>query len=330
MNSFRRTQALRAPRTVVPLAARSQTRYFHPTRPTRLINEALDASTNLIHGIHNSTGLPWVASIPLTALLVRTGIALPLQIFTRTNARREADISPLILATQRLYHTRGKANGWTKDRVQNVVNQRASLLRSKWKIIPGYQLVNFVQIPVWISIMESLRGMCGSKNGIMPWILSWIEPEKDVTAHLESLHLTPEPSLANEGSLWFPDLLAGDPTSVLPCLLTASILLNIRTGWNMKTFGEISDLPDLQMYQQTVFRGLRVFVQLLALNVGLSGVAYEMPVALMIYWITSTNVATLQTWFLNKYLFKSEPPPLYTPRYVGYKGTGDPFKLKLR
>lgn len=179
--------------------------------------------------------------------------------------------------------------------------------------------------------MESLRGMCGNTNGLVPWLLSLIEPAKDTAGEaVQSLHLTVEPSLANEGALWFPDLLAGDPTGALPVLLTASILLNVNMGWKSASRLEISEMPKLQMYQTIFFSGLRVFIQVLAVNVGFSGWFYEMPTALMIYWITSTNVATLQTWLLEKYMFSRPPIPAYKAQYLKYQNAGDPFRLKLK
>lgn len=202
-------------------------------------------------------------------------------------------------------------------------------LRSKWKVASGYKFANFLQLPVWLSLMESLRGMCGNKNGLVPWLLSLIESSDSPG---DSLHLTVEPTLANEGALWFPDLLAGDPSGVLPALLTLSILLNVRTGWTVTPLVTMADMPKMQMYQATFFRGLRVFIQIMAINVGVSAAFYEMPTALLIYWISSTNIATLQTFLLEKFMFMRPPIPTYKKQYIAYKKPGDldPFKTKLR
>lgn len=334
MNSLRFARATRAPSRTVKLS-HLQTRQFHPTRPTRLVNEVLDASAGLIHGVHSVTGLPWFASIPLTALLVRTAVGLPLQIYTRVNARRERDIAPLIHSWQVYYQNEARKLPPEKQdvalmkKVRNETAAKQNLLRKDWNVASGYKFANLLQLPVWFSLMESLRGMCGNKNGLVPWLLSLVE-SSDTPA--ESLHLTVEPTLANEGALWFPDLLAGDPSGVLPALLTLSILMNVRTGWTVTPLLAMADMPKLQMYQATFFRGLRVFIQIMAINVGASAAFYEMPTALLIYWISSTNVATLQTYLLEKYMFMRPPIPTYQKKYIAYKkpGDGDPFKLKLR
>ncbi|KAJ5760192.1 hypothetical protein N7520_007348 [Penicillium odoratum] len=333
MNSLRiSSRGFRAPRNASLPATLSHVRHFHPTKPApSLINVALDASTGLIHGVHNVTHLPWVASIPLTAVLVRTAIGFPLQFFTRIHARRERDIAPLLLSAQMKFTKEGKKKGESAPEVMKKVHAWTAQTRKQWGVHSWYKFLTFAQLPVWISLMESIRGMCGSTNGLVPWLLSLIEPTQEGAAEaVKSLHLTVEPTLANEGALWFPDLLAGDPTGALPALLTASILLNVNLGWKQTSMLEMSDMPKLQMYQSFLFTGMRVFIQVLAVNVGLSGWYHEMPTALMIYWITSTNVATIQTWFLDKFLFSRPPIPAYKTKHIKLSQAGDPFRLKLR
>ncbi|CAI7614488.1 unnamed protein product [Penicillium glandicola] len=116
--------------------------------------------------------------------------------------------------------------------------------------------------------MESLRGMSGNNSGIIAWVSSFIEPSQDPASAANSLHLTIEPTLANEGALWFPDLLAGDSTGVLPCLLTASIVGNAVIGWKVHPWKEISLLPTQEMYKKLFSHGLRSFVIALACYVG--------------------------------------------------------------
>lgn len=312
----------------------SQTRHFHPTKPARLVNEALDLSAGLIHGIHSVTGLPWAASIPLTALLVRSVVGLPLQIYTRVQARRERDIAPLVTSWRVVYTKKEQRAARDKLEydmrgVSSKTHAMTRHLRKKWKIHTGYRFANLLQLPVWLALMESLRGLCGNRNGLVPWLLSLIEGDQATT---ESLHLTVEPSLAHEGALWFPDLLAGDPTGILPAALTASIILNVRSGWNLTPRHELADLPKLQMLQGVTFRALRLLIQVMAINVGVAGFLYDMPAALMIYWITSTNAATLQNFLLAKYMFMRPPVPSYKEKFVLYKNpkVSDPYRIKLR
>lgn len=306
----------------------SQIRHFHPSKPTHSINDILDVSASFIHGVHSISHLPWVASIPLTALIVRTCVGLPLHVYTKINARREREIAPLVSSWAHLFTKKGKEGGLTKSEVAKSIKERQTSLRRAWKVSSMYRYASLIQIPVWISLMESVRGMCGNKNGLVPWLLSMLSDENGSAEHL---HLAVEPTLATEGALWFPDLLAGDPTGALPVLLSASIILNIRNGWRTTSRKELADMPKLQMLQNGFWSGLRVFMQVLALNVGASTYFYEMPTALMIYWITSTNVATFQTWFMDKYMFAKPPLPTWSRRYTDYKSphSSDPYMQKL-
>lgn len=333
MNSLRSVRDLKAPSRIAT-HIHSQARHFHPTKPAPFINEVLDISAGFIHGVHDVTGLPWAASIPLTALLVRTAVGFPLQIYTRSTARREREIMPL-LNSWRVYWTR-RAQKEAKGKtvfdalmVNRELKGRSNFLRRRWNVNRGYRLVNFLQLPVWLSLMESLRGMCGSNNGLVSRLLSSIEGSETAA---DSLHLTVEPSLASEGALWFPDLLAGDPSGTLPLLLTTSIILNVRNGWNVTPWHELADKPKSQLFLGLFFRGLRVLIQGLAINLGYMAFAHDMPAALMIYWITSTNAATLQTYFLEKYMFVRPPIPPYVQKFVVYNNrkVSDPFKTRMR
>ncbi|KAJ5514768.1 hypothetical protein N7463_004320 [Penicillium fimorum] len=177
--------------------------------------------------------------------------------------------------------------------------------------------------------MESLRGMSGMNSGIIAWLSSFIESQDPASA-AQSLHLTMEPTLANEGALWFPDLLAGDSTGVLPLFLTASILGNVLIGWKVPPWNTIQHLPKTEMYKQLSFTGLRTFVVVLTCYIGFASWTQQMPAALMLYWITSTNVATLQTWILDNKVFSPVKMQRFIEKSIAFEKPGDkdPFQLK--
>lgn len=262
-------------------------------------------------------------------------VAMPLQIYSRIHARRERDLSPLLLSWRKHLQDRimkeHKEKGerllpHVADRLlKKELAQRRKLLLKRWNVSRFYKPAGFLQIPVWLSLMESLRAMCGNDQGLVPYLLSLIER---ISATPENaLHVTVEPSLASEGALWFPDLLAGDPTGVLPAILCLSILLNIRLGWKAPTLKEISDLPDLEFKKQVALRLFRILIQMMAVNVGFASYVYGMPTGLMIYWITSSNVATLQTFLLDKYMFAKPPLKPWLKMHIGVLKPGDVIML---
>ncbi|KAE8350983.1 putative mitochondrial export translocase Oxa2 [Aspergillus coremiiformis] len=296
-----------------------QIRHFHPTRPSPFISEVLDASSAFIQGVHSVSGLPWVISIPLTALIVRTTVAMPLQIYTKIQARKERDLLPLLFSWK-AHHRKEmmekkfglastSASFPEEDTLPllKTMRNRKAILNKRWGIPRFWKPVNLLQLPIWISVMESLRAMSGNDRGLIPYFLSLVEPSTSDGA--TPLHLAVEPSLATEGAFWFPDLLAGDPTGILPAALTVSILLNLHIGWKPKLLRDTAELPKVQLYRSLIVRGVRTIVQLFALNIGVMSFFSEMPTALLLYWISSTNIATFQTFLLDKLMFRRTPLP---------------------
>ncbi|PLB46924.1 mitochondrial export translocase Oxa2 [Aspergillus steynii IBT 23096] len=312
-------------------AFQHQVRHFHPTRPRPFVAEALSISSGFIYSLHAITGLPWVVSLPLTALVVRTTVAMPLQIYTKIQARRERDMIPLVHSWRKYYQddvrTRKLAGqlalpGAAKMEVLKAMKGKQRALHKRWNVARFWKPLNFLQAPIWISIMESIRAMSGSTSGLVPYLLSFMEPSSSAEAGA-ALQRAVEPSLATEGALWFPDLMAGDPTGILPAMLTLSILLNVRTGWKAPALSELSDLPRIELAKKLTVKGLRAFIQVLALNVGLSAYYHGMPAALMVYWITSTNTATLQTYLLEKYMIFNQPLKPWRQMHIAYTLPGE-------
>ncbi|KAL4808506.1 hypothetical protein BDV18DRAFT_100771 [Aspergillus unguis] len=310
------------------MAPRQQVRSFHQTRPAPFINEVIDGASAFVHGVHDVSHLPWAYSLPLTALLVRMGVALPLQIFTKVQARKDSDLAPILMAWRSQYQKEAlaaasadgkKLRSQATREVTTKLKAKHAELRRRWGIVRFWKPANFLQIPVWIAIMESIRAMSGNKNGLVPYLLSLVRPDESGS---NALNLAVEPSLATEGALWFPDLLAGDPTGALPALLSVSILVNVRNGWKGPKLREMADLPRLELAKQLSWFSLRALIQVLALNVGVASYMYQMPTALMVYWITSTNIATAQTFLLQKYMFPTPSLKPWKPVHIGFSEKG--------
>ena len=318
IRSFRR-----AP--IAPSRAFQQTRHFHPTKPTPLIAEVLDVSSSVIHGVHSLTGLPWVCSLPLTAVLVRMTVSMPFQIFTKVQARKEQDIAPLLQSWKLFYQKNPQTLDNTKPTSPQVairqlivnVKNKQKQLKQEFNIRRYWKAANLMQLPIWLAFMDSVRNMCGDNRGFWPFINSILHNWRSPEEIYKTIGPGVEPSLATEGALWFQDLLAPDPTGVLPILLTASIMTNIRTGWKTKSSREISELP-LNEFRPEVFKvALKNVLYGFAIYLGYAA-SHGMPAAFMVYWLGSTNLATLQTFFLDKYLLSGSPLKSWKKIHVGY------------
>ncbi|KAL4900535.1 hypothetical protein BDW74DRAFT_170727 [Aspergillus multicolor] len=304
-------------------------RCFHQTRPAPFINEAVDAASTFVHGVHSISHLPWALSIPLTAVVIRMGVAFPLLVFTKVQARKESEMAPILMAWrqhhQKQIQRSAGANGPMLAREAKAIatkNVKAEYdaLRRRWGVVPYYRPAIFLQLPIWLAVIESIRALSGDKNGLRA--LFGLQESAASTAATGTLPAAVEPSLATEGALWFPDLLAGDPTGMLPALLTLSLLVNIRNGWKVQSLRSCADLPRKEMVKKMSSTLLRSVFQLLALNLGLAAYVHGLPAAVMIYWITSTNVATAQTFLLQKYMFPTPALKTWTQIHIGLSQRG--------
>lgn len=250
---------------------------------------------------------------------------MPLQIYARMHIRREQDLTPVVQSWRMFYEeklrkdiiedrdqTQDRTQGAFWRRVSAATNKKHGELKRRWRVMRGAAVLPFLQFPVWISLMESVRAMCGDKRGLLAYFF------RDQVSEDGLISVFPpvEPTLATEGALWFPDLLAGDPSGVLPLLVTGTILLNVAVGWKSPSMAKISQMPTSQMRQQLAFRAIKLIIQLLAVNIGMSAHAYGMPAGLMIYWITSGNIATLQSLLLDRLIFP-KPMESWKKLYIG-------------
>lgn len=192
-----------------------------------------------------------------------------------------------------------------------AMNKKRVELYKRWGCGMWKNFLGFVQLPVFLSVMEALRRMSGSREGILgmlPGTNAVVNTPGAVDGVLtgdglvvEALRIPVETSLATEGMLWFPDLLAADPHLVLPFALSATILLNVFGG----TRGQDLALPTWQMRMK---RGIG-FVALL-----IGPIMLHVPSALLVYWISSSGLAFIQAMILERVMpIKAPPKPCQDP-----------------
>ncbi|KAG0158832.1 hypothetical protein PDIDSM_6352 [Penicillium digitatum] len=328
MCAFHSAQVMQLTRRIVQLP-RSQVRHFHPTRPASfgIIDLALDSSTAFIHGVHTVSSLPWAASIPLTAVLVRTFVGLPILLYTRLHRHRERKISPILSAWIKRYSEKqvtqrniASINNLTraesKKKALVDIRKRTVQLHKRWGVSGKHKAVGFLQIPVFIALMESLRGMSGNNSGLIARLSSFIEsPQRPylrspISAFNYRAHSCERGCAAN--------------------LSDCVDLGNVLMGWKVRPWRQIPLLSKTEMYKQISFTGLRAFVIVLTCHIGFASFVQGMPTALMLYWITSTNVATLQTWVLDNKVFSPVMFDRFIEKSIAFEKPGDkdPFQLK--
>lgn len=273
---------------------------------------------------HSMTGLPWFASIPLAAAAFRLLVGVTFQRWTFIDAGKKARLSPLLLSWKTA-HAKELMDASRAASTNEFVNpqlvktwtlafyrQKQEELYKRWNIRWWHKYAIFAQFPFWLAVLESLRRMTGMHMGLLGVIQLWVND------NVPSESAVPlEPSMATEGALWFPDLLAADPYYALPVMLSSILLANINFGWKKKTSEEIAQLPAREAFRARAMNGLRTGLNLVALSVAPTCVRAEVPAGLLLFWISSSGFATLQTVLMRKRYVVTAPRPCRDKGIVG-------------
>ncbi|CAL3971202.1 hypothetical protein PZA11_007760 [Diplocarpon coronariae] len=301
-----------------------RSRAFHASpRPQSFLLTTIEASYTALQDLHSFTGLPWAYSIPLFAVLLRCTIILPISIYQRHAIIKQVRLIPLIGSWQCVFQRESFRE--VGHLGPNVVHNRF-LKKAKAKTVELYRqndcsrwknFLGLPQLPIFLSVMEALRKMCGSREGLLGMVLGnerrVVETGVENTAGVitgeglvdHALNIPLETSMSTEGMLWFPNLVASDPELVLPFILSGILLLNISHGPQSKS-----------IWGQRVNRSC-VFAALIS-----GPILINIPSALLIYWISSGGSAYLQTVLLDKLMPIPQPVTSCKPKRLWKSGLG--------
>jgi len=317
-------------------------RTFHASPRPQFVDPALVLSSthDFLNFLHSSTGLPWGATLPLIALIMRVSVILPVSIYSRRKLQKTAEMLPLLQAWQhQASRSIMKANphgtpGYVEKQVQRAhQRKRAELSKrrgvQRWKIF----LPPVLQIPIWLVVMETLRGMCGMTKGFfgsiaLPDAVKTATSDAWATVGDKSPDMTlvqgsdgtdilasgisrigMDPSFATEGMLWFPNLLMPDPYLWLPVLLSSVTVLNIIK----------SPQSPRETYNNLTTGNKRMYRGLIGIGILLGPAVASFPSAILLYWVSSASLGFIQNMLLERFM------PI-RPRIVPCKSRG--FTLK--
>ncbi|KAF8430951.1 60Kd inner membrane protein-domain-containing protein [Terfezia claveryi] len=341
---------LRSPRLLPP--------QFHPSPyPLLCHHQTRTFLTSLLQGTSSvlttistvaapltTTGLaPWYLLLPLSALVLRTTTTLPLTLYARRICISLITLRPLLSAWGRVIGTgvaRSKTDTtltpfeWERQTRDKIKLQEKELQKTfgceSWK---GY--LPMLQVPIWVIASLTLRGMTtepssvtvarnlplpplplpGQVEGVAGAVagtdISSSSPSSPgyLQSLLDSIPL--EPTFSHGGALWFPDLLAPDPLYLLPIMLSLSMFANI-------------EFQALQ-YPPTTNRGRIIKNILRAFALGVIPVTIQTPVALTLYWLSSSLYSLVQNIVLH---FAYPMPKAVTPckpkSLIGYEAQETP------
>lgn len=283
---------------------RSTRRAFHATSPPRFLDVCCEQTYAILNSLHTLTGLPWAVTLPLAGVGVRILLVGPFSIISHDVTRRRLSLQPLRHAWS--HHLRKKIfqkyaalgpkvchRALSRALVQNSREIDTRMGTQRWK-----EFIPLAQVPVFLLVIETIRKMSGVHDGLLGLLSKAFTRANsgDEFPGQELMQDSAVPmvhSLAEEGALWFTNLLVPDPFSVLPLLLSGTILLNIF-------------LQRRQASEPSKW-GRRYLNAITALGFMVGPLTLQLPAAMHVYWLSTSTFAIGQTLFLQKYRPRPRP-----------------------
>lgn len=158
-----------------------------------------------------------------------------------------------------------------------------------------------IQLPIWLTAIETIRKMCGTRTGLLGIIAASLSSGTDTTGLEDGasiIGVQTEASFATEGALWFQDLLLPDPQMILPFMLSGAILLNLT---NAAPAGK-----KLSTFQRRLTNSLKI------VGLAIGPLTLQVPSAMLVYWISSSMLAYTQALVLDRLM--PVKPPVVAPK----------------
>ncbi|KAI0133401.1 hypothetical protein F4776DRAFT_134508 [Hypoxylon sp. NC0597] len=322
--------------------------HFAPTA-VAVVQATQDAIINL----HSITHIPWFLMIPCVAIGINVVFRLPFNVYTQRITQRRSKLGLVLRGWSWRLQRDVSKEGVPVDRHEKEVLKRYKKVLSRVHRNTGSQgwklYSSILGFPFWLIGIESVRRICGSPRGILGSLITGrgeetaaiLSTPEDVeaattpadistmatsqvptidpsTASIVAEHTRhlPDPSIAVEGCLWFPDLSAADPYHILPLALSVVMVANILP----KTKAGLQQLAGLESKEKSIIqtpamrRQLRLRRGLILLASMIGPITADLPAALHLYWLASSTTH----WVTSKVL--SHFMPLEAKVVERYKG----------
>ncbi|KAK9249315.1 60Kd inner membrane protein-domain-containing protein [Lipomyces tetrasporus] len=270
-----------------------------------------EISFQVFSAVHDITGLTWGWVIPITCILLRVTLTLPVALWSRKNAQRMNDIGGLVQAigTQiRNGMTKGRLKilpagfdhnalptpSSTKEEVAQIFNlvetpqERVQTIKQFAK--SNYKLTqNQFHVSIWrtfaVAFVQSFILFFGSRG-----VARYSRVRTDDTSVL-----TEGTFYHTQGMLWFTDLDTVDPYLILPVAFTALTFFNIE--------GYVREGDKVREFRRARQGALsRVFGAVARLGgLFIVSLSFLYPSSYTIYWLTSALYSMVQNAFMRRY-----------------------------
>lgn len=258
----------------------------------------------LLISVHQTTGLPWWASILGTTLALRTVVTLPLGAYQMLIISKVEAIKLEVadLAKRLSYEitVRAKEKGWTEKHCKFLFKKNLRRIVSELYVRDNCHPVKasvlvWVQLPMWVCLSLALRNL---------------------SLGMSEASLALQSELAVGGALWFQDLTLPDSTWIMPVslglvnLLITEIYVVQRTGATM-----------FQKIMTNLFRGISLVMIPIAATV---------PSSMALYWLGSSCVGLAHNLVLRSPRFRGlcRIPPTRSDSATPYRDIAAAFVAK--
>lgn len=303
-------------------------RTIHTTPHPSFLEPCFEQTYHLLAALHQLTGLSWVSTLPLAGAGIRIFVVGPLTLASHITTRRRLALQPLRHAwSHQLKHqvfAQHAASGpavcqriWSRALKQKTKEIDARMGTQRWK-----DFLPWAQVPVFLLVIETIRKMSGVHDGLLGLLAKALRraagsaeiiadrnlllagegeggggglEEQGLPLSIDTPSLIPTiSSFTSSGALWFPNLLLPDPLSILPFLLSSTLLANII-------------LQRRRSPTQPSKWGRRYLNAMTVLAVLVGPLTLQLPAAMHVYWLSTSTLAIAQNLLLEKYWPRQTP-----------------------
>ena len=309
-------------------------RCFHATPQSRFIDSCLSETHALITGLHTVTGLPWVATLPLTALVIRFGLVAPLSAYAHSVSQRRQKNYPVINAWRHVYQDKVMENERHDKKgprecqrlVRNMLMKKSNEIYARTGTQRWKSFLPYLQFPVWLTVIETIRRMSGAQEGLLGLLQKSVtgrEPDGPLFDHKRTNPMPLDDQAFEEDSLQMsPPYVDNTPSEVLeppivpiepsfategalwfPDLLVPDPHLFLPFILSLTLFANIIHVErtasKLDTAPTAFRRRLGNSFKIVALAVG--PMTLSMPSSIHVYWISSSIFALGYNMLMNWY-----------------------------
>ncbi|KAK6524210.1 Cytochrome c oxidase assembly protein cox18, mitochondrial [Orbilia ellipsospora] len=325
------------------------------TTASTTINTALETTQSLILSLQSTTTLPWLFTIPLIALLIRTTVTLPFSIYAHKRAHVQTSLTPLLRAWTTIYSLQtakekypnppsastpagmagrkvyGTPEEWQSEVLSRIRRKRKEVYRAfgcqYWK-----SYVGLMQMPVWFFASMSIRNVAGLEQRYSPYLSAF---EKEDLSLLDGNDVDiidngsaglGETAVVEEGPLAIAreQMHAGGIEGWFPDLLQPDPYMILPILFSLIVYTNLawnnSRIRDAELI------GWRKGINnaLLVMSIAIFPMTLNSPSILHVYWITSSSYSLVQNVLLHKAFPKLrfvKPLKKKKPSYMRVKDT---------